>query len=616
MSAEVRSRRTIAVFAACLLVALGAVFWISSLTLDLLDREKKARTQAALEENVRLALWRMDSEMASLVARESARPYFTYSAFYPAERAYTQMFAGVGEREVLLPSPLVSEDVENVLLHFQVAPSGQLSSPEAPTGRLRALAVEKYVAEERVELAEKRLEELRGMIGGRDVGERLAEAHEKTLSEAGSERLLAQAEAEADKGSQRAQQFSKSSKEWAMRARNIGQASTYSNVNAEPTPKKSGDTSRTKLPPPGAIEEFHEGPLLPLWTHSALVLARRIRVGGAEYVQGAWLDWPKIKTQLLGAIVDLLPNANLMPSEARATQSGALDERRLASLPVRLVPGAILPADAAGADDPETAVKIVLGVAWAGVLLAGAAVMFMLLGTMALSERRAAFVSSVTHELRTPLTTFRMYSEMLAENMVPDEGKRKVYLETLKREAVRLSHLVENVLAYARIERGRQTGRIEDLDVSAVLTRLAERLSDRAAQANMTIEIAGPPPGAGALLTIRADAAAIDQILFNLVDNACKYAQSSTDRRIEIALEPRDRMIGVRVRDHGPGIPRNERRNLFSAFSKSAQRAATSAPGVGLGLALSRRLARTMKGDLVFEPNDQGASFRLDLPRA
>ena len=73
-----------------------------------------------------------------------------------------------------------------------------------------------------------------------------------------------------------------------------------------------------------------------------------------------------------------------------------------------------------------------------------------------LSERRGAFVSAVTHELRTPLTTLRMYTEMLADGMVPDEPRRRSYLQTLRAEADRLGHLVENVLAYSRLERNRR----------------------------------------------------------------------------------------------------------------------------------------------------------------
>ena len=76
----------------------------------------------------------------------------------------------------------------------------------------------------------------------------------------------------------------------------------------------------------------------------------------------------------------------------------------------------------------------------------------LLLGALSLGKRRADFVSAVTHELRTPLTTFRMYAEMLADDMVPDPDQRREYLSTLLVESNRLRHLVENVLTYARLE--------------------------------------------------------------------------------------------------------------------------------------------------------------------
>ena len=78
-------------------------------------------------------------------------------------------------------------------------------------------------------------------------------------------------------------------------------------------------------------------------------------------------------------------------------------------------------------------------------------------GALSLSERRGTFVSAVTHELRTPLTTFRLYTEMLDEGMVASGESQRNYMKTLRSEADRLGHLVENVLSFARLERGRAT---------------------------------------------------------------------------------------------------------------------------------------------------------------
>ena len=116
--------------------------------LDLERAEAKARRQAALEENLQLALWRMDSALAPLMAEESARPYFTYSPLYPAERAFTNMFAEIQKGDVLMPSPLLTFTSPQIRLHFQYGPDGRLSSPQVPAGNMRDLAETRYLSPE------------------------------------------------------------------------------------------------------------------------------------------------------------------------------------------------------------------------------------------------------------------------------------------------------------------------------------------------------------------------------------------------------------------------------------------------------------------------------------
>ena len=115
-----------------LAVILAAMGWltVAALRLDRLQWEAGAR--AAFEENVRLALWRMETALAPLLARESSRPYFVYSAFYPAQRAYNGMFEEIEAGEVLMTSPLLAEPVPDVLLHFQIGPDGAMTSPQVP----------------------------------------------------------------------------------------------------------------------------------------------------------------------------------------------------------------------------------------------------------------------------------------------------------------------------------------------------------------------------------------------------------------------------------------------------------------------------------------------------
>jgi signal transduction histidine kinase len=262
--------------------------------------------------------------------------------------------------------------------------------------------------------------------------------------------------------------------------------------------------------------------------------------------------------------------------------------------------------------DTWSPIRVSLAAAWLGLLVGAVATAATLQGIITLSERRGAFVSAVTHELRTPLTTFRMYAEMLADGMVPDAEQRQRYLNTLRIEADRLSHLVENVLQYARLERGRPGKRREPTTIGALLAHCQSRLADRASQAEMKliVEVSDEETET----TLLTDSAAVEQILFNLVDNACKYAAAASDKRLHLSVATEPGRVQIVVRDHGPGISGAGRKRLFQPFSKSVHEAANSAPGVGLGLALSRRLAADLGGKLELQsPADGGAAFVLTL---
>jgi signal transduction histidine kinase len=246
--------------------------------------------------------------------------------------------------------------------------------------------------------------------------------------------------------------------------------------------------------------------------------------------------------------------------------------------------------------------------------VAAAALAALLASVLALADRRAAFVSSVTHELRTPLTTFRLYSGLLEEGMVPKEEVQGCHA-TLRKEADRLTHLVENVLAYAGLERGRHASRTTPVPVAELLARTVARPAERAEGAGFTWRVDVGPDAVDAVVV--ADPAAVEQVLFNLVDNACKYACGGTPAEIELAIGRRGAHLAIAVRDHGPGIAPREAARLFEPFRRSARDAAEGGAGVGLGLALSRRLARQMRGDLVSDPPaDGGARFVLTLPLA
>ncbi len=359
---------------------------------------------------------------------------------------------------------------------------------------------------------------------------------------------------------------------------------------------------------------IQQGVMQPVWVGNNLVLARRVDGQKQPVVQCCWLDWAAIQAALKKEVADLLPDVELQPVKADTDLDvGAA----LTTIPVQLVVDSpkllsTLALSSGKIKLPGSGLRMSLLVAWCGFGVAALASAFLLLGVIRLSERRAAFVSAVTHELRTPLTTFRMYAEMLAEKMVP-AGKQQEYANILKVQADRLSHLVENVLQFARLERGANSTSRETVSVGDLFDRFESRLMERADEAAMELSI--KMEGSLSDLKVATQPSTIEQIIFNLVDNACKYAKPSSNNRIEISCRERGGRLQVCVRDYGPGVAPKFKKTMFQPFCKSDQDAANSAPGVGLGLALGRRMATSIGGRLSHESCEGGAMFVLELPK-
>ncbi|MBN2496190.1 MAG: HAMP domain-containing histidine kinase [Deltaproteobacteria bacterium] len=606
-----RPLHTWLVFALLCAPLLGALGWISFKVFELDDQSARARSQATLEENVRLALWRMDSAVSPLIGQENARPAHAYLAFHPAQRAYTRLLSELDPGEVMVPSPLLGQTHPHVKLHFQLAETrgkaslpAELSSPQVPTGNKRDLAESGYASHELIQSAARELARLASLIDVpvliATLGEPAEPADRVAMAPGpqGEQGLLANTRRSAP-----AAQQALSANEWQARSRAVW---TYNNP-AMNTPglRQQAEPAAPQAPRRDLSEASHI--MKPLWLGEELLLVRRVQLAGRRYIQGCWLDWPALSASLLAEVGDLLPQASLVPQ--KPTERGR-ELRSLAALPIRLLPG---PALTASDDAGLSPIQISLLLAWFFVLVAVLAVALLLRGTLALSERRAAFVSAVTHELRTPLTTFRMYTEMLAEGMVEDPARQQQYFETLHAEAERLDHLVHNVLAYSRLERGRFGARRESVELGALIDKLAPRLDARARQAEMSLQVEiDDSARARELVT---DAEGIERILFNLVDNACKYASATDDRSIRLQARRTCEGAEIAICDAGPGIENGLRRKLFAPFSKSAEEAAGGAPGVGLGLALSSKLARRLGGALRLEsPPAGGACFVLGLP--
>lgn len=230
-----------------------------------------------------------------------------------------------------------------------------------------------------------------------------------------------------------------------------------------------------------------------------------------------------------------------------------------------------------------------------------------------LSEAEAAaktsFVANVSHELKTPLTTIRLYAELLAQGRVRDETKRAEYLETIGRETQRLGRLVGNVLDFSRLEQGKKKYDLATVDLAAELRRLAAAHAPRLAEAGLVLRIESPEQR-----PLATDRDAVEQIVLNLLDNACKYAADGGEVLLSLVST---KGTGVRlvVADRGPGVPAEQRQRIFEKFHRVDERLTAEKAGAGLGLSIARQLARGLGGDLSCEARDDGgAAFVLTLP--
>lgn len=213
------------------------------------------------------------------------------------------------------------------------------------------------------------------------------------------------------------------------------------------------------------------------------------------------------------------------------------------------------------------------------------------------SMLKTSFVSNVSHELKTPLTAVRLSAEMLREGRVKEEAQAR-YLEVIVRESERLTRLVDNVLDFGRLERGRRKFNLEACDVNELLS-VAEAQRPRVEAAGLTLMVRSAP-----MPVMRTfDLDAVGQVLVNLIDNAVKYAASG--KTVEVSVSERGE---ITVADRGPGIAAKHRSRIFERFYRCDDSITAKSSGSGLGLSISSRLMAGMGGELVFAPRAGGGA--------
>ncbi len=302
-------------------------------------------------------------------------------------------------------------------------------------------------------------------------------------------------------------------------------------------------------------------------------------------------------------------------------QAGAVSRNGEASVVVPIA-SALLPGWDVAAFVPGGSEASASGAAffWVGSLLVGIFLAAIVAGGSLLlwqarrSEEEAAqktsFVANVSHEFKTPLTTIRLYAELLEQGRVRDARQGVQYLNTIGRETQRLARLVNNALDFSRLEQGRKTFAREEVDLKAELVRVLDTQGPRLEEAGMRLVREWPETS----VAVKTDRDAVEQIVLNLVENACKYASDGGE--VMVRLEARG-AGGVRlsVADRGPGVPGSQREKIFEKFHRVDESLTAEKAGAGLGLSIARQLARGLGGELRYEDRaGGGAEFILELP--
>ncbi len=227
------------------------------------------------------------------------------------------------------------------------------------------------------------------------------------------------------------------------------------------------------------------------------------------------------------------------------------------------------------------------------------------------SQVKSNFLRLVSHELRTPLTVLQLQLQRLERDQEQTlTPKQRDIVGKIGGSARRLLDLIESLLEYARIESGRLNLRIEPTDLNAVAAEVVSELEPQASRRGIDIRYVPDPH----LPPLNSDIRLIRLILVNLLGNAIKF----TDRGfVEVVLSCEDQLHRIRVRDTGPGIPREAQALIFEPFAHLEPVHQKHTPGVGLGLALVREMVHALGGAIELESEvGEGATFTIILPPA
>ena len=226
-----------------------------------------------------------------------------------------------------------------------------------------------------------------------------------------------------------------------------------------------------------------------------------------------------------------------------------------------------------------------------------------------LSQLKSDFVSTVSHEFKSPLTSLRMMSERLANQKVAKEDRKQEYYNRMLAQSERLSHLVENILDFSRIDDGRKSYHFEPCNLVKLSTDVISYLTQRHHERGFDIEFDCEEE----ILFAMVDAQGIHQVIYNLIDNAIKY--SGDARKIKVELSNDNGFANIRVQDFGIGISKKDQKRIFTRFYRSERVHTARVQGSGIGLSIVSEIVKAHKGKVMLSSEiGKGSVFTIYLP--
>jgi signal transduction histidine kinase len=230
------------------------------------------------------------------------------------------------------------------------------------------------------------------------------------------------------------------------------------------------------------------------------------------------------------------------------------------------------------------------------------------------NQAKSEFLATMSHELRTPLNAIAGHVELIEMGIHGPVTRGQAEALTRVRQSQRqLLSLINNVLNFARLEAGRLEYTSQDFDLREVLDETEPLFAPQLAAAGLVSTLADSRDP----IPVRGDRDKIAQIVRNLMSNAIKFTPRGGRVTLRASAD-RERGVGtLQVEDSGRGIPANKLETIFEPFVQISRSVSTPQDGVGLGLAISRTLARAMKGDLTVQSTvGTGSIFTLTIPLA